>query len=72
MFIRRLKNRSTTWSVQIIVKSSGKYKVFKTIGSASSESEVQNLLLLAKQELDRIARQPALFGSCLKPVEQNY
>ncbi len=63
MFIRRLKNRSTTWSVQIIDKSSGKYKVFKTIGSASSESEVQLLLQLAKQELDKIRRQPELFIS---------
>lgn len=63
MFIRRLKNRSTTWSVQIIDKSSGKYKVFKTIGSASSESEVQVLLQLAKQELDKIRRQPEIFIS---------
>jgi len=63
MFIRRLKNRSSTWSIQIIDKSSGKYKVFKTIGCASSELEVQCLMQLAKQELEIISRQPELFIS---------
>jgi transposase len=63
MFIRRLKNRSTTLSIQIIDKSSGKYKVYKTIGSASDELEIQHLMHLAKQELDRVTRQGELFVS---------
>jgi transposase len=63
MFIRRLKNRSTALSIQIIDKSSGKYKVYKTIGTASDELEIQHLMHLAKQELDRVTRQAELFVS---------
>jgi len=39
MFIRKLKNRSGSISVQIISKASGKYKVIKTIGSSSINPE---------------------------------
>jgi transposase len=63
MFLRKLKNRSGSVSVQIISKSTGKYKVLKTIGSSSDEQEVQKLIYLAKQEIDRISQQPELFIS---------
>ena len=63
MFLRRLKNRSGSVSVQIISKSTGKYKVLKTIGSSSNEQEVQKLIYLAKQEIERISQQPKLFIS---------
>ena len=63
MFLRKLKNRSGSISVQIISKSRGKYKVVKTIGSGRTEQEIQKLEYLGKQELERLSCQPKLFIS---------
>jgi transposase len=63
MFIRKLKNRSGSISVQIISKSNGKYQVVKTIGSSKIEQEIEKLYFLGKQELERISIQPKLFVS---------
>jgi hypothetical protein len=63
MFSRKLKNRSGSTSVQIISKERGKYKVVKTIGSSDNEQEIQKLVLLAKQEIERLNAQPKLFIS---------
>jgi transposase len=63
VFLRELKNRSGSTSVQIISKSSGKYKVVKTIGSSSNEQEIQKLIYLGKQEMERLNNQPKLFPS---------
>lgn len=63
MFIRKLKNRSGSISVQIISKSGGKYKVVKTIGCGRTEQEIQKLEYLGKQELERLSMQPKLFIS---------
>lgn len=63
MFLRKLKNRSGSTSVQIITKTNSKYKVVKTIGSGISEQEIQKLLYLGKQELARLSAQPQLFVS---------
>lgn len=41
MFIRKKKNKSAVVSVQVIDKSSGKYKVLKTIGSSSDQLELE-------------------------------
>ena len=63
MFLRKLKNRSGSICVQIISKSSGKYKVVSTIGTGYSEQEVQKLWFLGKQELERVSKQSHLFVS---------
>lgn len=63
MFSRKIKNRSGSTSVQIISKERGKYKVVKTIGSSNNEQEIQKLILLAKQEIERLNAQPKLFVS---------
>jgi transposase len=63
MFLRKKKNKSGSISVQIISKSGGKYKVFKTIGSARTEQEIQKLWYLGKQELERLSMQTKLFVS---------
>lgn len=63
MFIRKKKNKSGSQSVQIISKSRGKYKVISTIGCAKTEQELQNLVYLAKHELDRLKGQTELFIS---------
>ncbi len=62
MFLRKLKNRSGSISVQIILKANGKYKVVK-IGTDSSEQEILKLWYLGKQELARLNAQSQLFVS---------
>ena len=51
MFVRKKKNKSGVVSIQIIDKSSGKYKMIKTIGSSS---EVEEIELLYQRGLDFI------------------
>ena len=63
MFLRKKKNKSGSISVQIISKSSGKYKVLKTIGCGKTEQEVQKMYYLGKQEIERLTMQPKLFVS---------
>lgn len=63
MFLRQLKNRSGSISVQVISKSHGKYKVVKTIGCAHSEQELEKLTCLGNQELDRLSNQQNIFVS---------
>ncbi|MEQ8470309.1 MAG: hypothetical protein RIC35_03950 [Marinoscillum sp.] len=63
MFLRKLKNRSGSTSVQIISKTFGKYKVIKTIGSGHTEQEVQKLWYLGNQEMERLSAQSKIFTS---------
>jgi transposase len=63
MFIRKKTNTSGSTSVQIISKSRGKYRVIKTVGCGKNEQEVQKLIYLGQQELERISAQPKLFVS---------
>lgn len=49
MYIREKPNKSGIISVQIVDKSSGKYKVVKTIGSSSNRLEVDALIQQGKQ-----------------------
>ena len=44
MFVRKKRNRSDVVSVQIIDKSSGKYKMIKTIGSSSDSDQIERLV----------------------------
>ena len=43
MFVRKKKNKSGVISIQIVDKSSGKYKLLKTIGSSSDPEEIERL-----------------------------
>jgi transposase len=63
VFIRRLKNRSGSTSVQVIQKINGRYKVLKTIGCATLLRDIEKLELLARQEIERLTSQPKLFVS---------
>ena len=63
MFLRKLKNRSGSTSIQIISKERGKYKVIKTIGSSNNEQEIQKLVFLGRQEIERLNAQSKLFIS---------
>lgn len=60
MFVRKKKNKSGVISVQIIDKSSGHYKVLKTIGSSSKESQVNELYIKAKNWIAQNSLQNAL------------
>ncbi len=54
MFIRKLKNRSGSVSIQIITKTHGKYKVLKSIGSATTQQKIDKLISFANEELEKI------------------
>jgi len=60
MFIRKLKNRSGSISVQIISKESQKYKVVKTIGSSKTEEGINLLIYHAKHELNKMLQQTSV------------
>src|SRR5690606_5626190 len=49
MFVRKKPNKSGVISVQVIDKSSGKYKLVKTIGSSSNQDEINRLVLEGKK-----------------------
>lgn len=57
MFIRRKKNKSGSASIQIIDKSSGKYKVIQTIGCADNEEQEKDLIEQAHELLHTLTRQ---------------
>lgn len=61
MFIRQKRNKSGSYSVQILLKENGRNKLLKTIGSSSDHKELMILNEKAKQELERIRGQFSLF-----------
>lgn len=63
MFLRKLRNRSGSVSIQIIQKIKGKSKVVRTIGCADTEQEIERLWYIGKQEMSRISNQSKLFTS---------
>jgi len=48
MFVRKKKNKSGLVSVQIIDKSTGKYKMIKTIGSSEDPNRIAELVETGK------------------------
>lgn len=63
MFIRKKNNKSGSQSIQIISKARGKYKVITTIGCGRTEQEVQKLIFIAQEEVERLTAQTQLFIS---------
>jgi hypothetical protein len=49
MFVRKKNNPSGVVSVQIIDKSGGKYKVYRTVGSSSDATVVEDLYFQGKK-----------------------
>jgi transposase len=71
MFVRNKKNKSGVISVQVIDKSSGKYKLIKTIGSSADPSTVEKLILAAEQWIkDKTGSVELDFTSELKTTHQ--
>jgi transposase len=60
MFIRKKPNKSGIISVQVIDKSSGKYRLVKTIGSSREENEVEKLFQAAQRYIDSYSGQTVL------------
>jgi transposase len=63
MYVRELKNRSGSISIQIISKARGRYKVVKSLGSAITRQEIERLTRLAQQEIERLSEPLTLFSS---------
>jgi transposase len=63
MFVRTKKNASGSYSIQVISKARGRYKVIKSMGSATTRQEIDQLIQLAKQEIDRLSKPHSLFSS---------
>lgn len=57
MFLRKKLNKSGVVSVQVVDKSSGKYKVLKTIGSSNSASAIKALVEEGKSYISTYAGQ---------------
>ena len=57
MFVRKKKNKSGSISIQIIDKSTGRYRVVKTIGSTKDPSRVEYLLRQAYSQLPQMIGQ---------------
>ncbi|MGI8597926.1 MAG: IS1634 family transposase [Chitinophagaceae bacterium] len=57
MFVRHKKNKTGTISVQVIDKSSGKYKVIHSAGSSADSAVIANLAEQAKNYIHKIKRQ---------------
>jgi transposase len=78
MFVRKKRNKSGLISIQVIDKSSGKYKVVKTIGCSADEQEQEKLFAEGQQwikdqlkqgELD-FHKEQALFSKFISGIEQ--
>lgn len=61
VFIRKNKNRSGSYSIQIVSKQRGTYKVLKTLGSGRSAQEIEFLYQRARQEVQMLEGSGSLF-----------
>lgn len=61
MFVRKNKNRSGSLSIQIIKKVGRSNKIIKTVGSAHTKREEELLVLIAKNEIERLEGMESLF-----------
>jgi transposase len=57
MFVRKKKNKSGVISIQVIDKSSGQYKLVKTIGSSADQQEIESFILLGEAFIKKRHRQ---------------
>ncbi len=60
MFVRKKKNKSGVVSIQVIDKSTGSYKVIKTLGSSKDAEEINRLYTQGKDYIKTFQGQRAL------------
>lgn len=78
MYVRKKKNKSGVISIQVIDKSSGKYKLKRTIGSSSNAQEVEDFFREGQQWIRDHQRQfeidfqdeKQLFSSFISGIQQ--
>lgn len=70
MFVRKKKNKSGVVSIQVIDKSSGRYKVIKTIGSSSDPKLIDLLFKQGKEWIDARQGQMDMFKMAKKEDEE--
>ena len=70
MYVRKKKNPSGVISIQVIDKSSGKYKVFKTIGSSSDERIVAELYRQGKKWISEYSGDCDMFALHTRKEEE--
>ncbi len=70
MFVRKKKNKSGIISIQVIDKSSGSYKMIKTIGSSDKADEIERLYKKGKEFVNTYQGQQILnfSGSDFKEI----
>lgn len=71
MFVRKKPNPSGIVSVQVIDKSSGKYRVVKTIGSSSEAAIIDALYREGKQWISDYLGEQDLFNQYDKEIEEH-
>lgn len=74
MFVRKLKNRSGSISVQVVQKKKGAYSVVKTFGSSKNQNDIEQLLAEAKSFVDNPTNSSPLFATLSREdiVIQNF
>ena len=70
MFVRKKKNISGVISVQVIDKSTGKYRVAKTIGSSSDVQTVEDLYFQGKKWISQQKCERNMFLEHARKVEE--
>lgn len=70
MFVRKKKNPSGVVSIQIIDKSSGKYRMVKTIGSSSDAKEIDQLYKKGKKWISQQVNGLDLFDQKIAEEEE--
>lgn len=72
MFIRKNRNRSGSISIQIVRKDNRYNRMVKTVGIAETQREEELLMLLAKNDLDRLQGHQELFIEHDNLVVENF
>jgi len=72
MYVRQKKNKSGVISVQVIDKSSGKYKVKQTIGSSADPDEIDRLVSQARQWIEEYTGELKLDFEGLKSRAESF
>ncbi len=60
MYIRRKRNQSGSTSIQVVDKSSGQYRVVRTIGSSQNEEELQQYEQQARRSIELLQNQEVI------------
>jgi Transposase DDE domain len=60
MFVRKKPNKNGSISVQIIDKSSGKYVLYRTVGSSKIKQDIDAFFFAGKQEIAELSKQAEL------------